>query len=343
MELAFAGLDLARPLALALLPLALLPFVPARRARADETLLPSLVWVPRERAGAWAERVWRALGALAIAATVVGLAGPGRSETSVERIGRGAELYVLLDRSSSMDATIRLPPPILGEAPRAAVTKNAVVREALGALVRARPDNRYALTLFNAAPLRVAPFGEDPALVLAALEASGIGRGPSETSMGRALLAALDDFRGRAYTGSRAILLVSDGGARLDAETRRRIARGLARERVALHFVYIRSSPNSPRLERVSTVADADLEVEEVALHAFFDGLETEYRVHEADDPESMAEVVAEIDASQNLPLTRFDRLARRDGTRVAWVAALGFAVALLALTALRRADGEAA
>ena len=332
---ALGGLDLARPFALALLPLAALPLLGLMVPGAsDDAVEPSIGWVPADRLGAAAELAWRLLGAATAALVVIGLAGPGRSETLERRIGRGAELHVLLDRSSSMDATIRLPPPGPGEAPRAPVTKNAVVREALRDLVAARPGNRYALTLFNARPIRVAPFGEDPALVLAALEASGIGRGPSDTEMGRALLGAIEDFAEREHTGSRAILLVSDGGARLDADTRARIARGLARERAALHFVYVRSSPNSPRLERVSTVADTD--VEEVALHAFFAGLDTEYRVHEAEDAGSMAEAVAEIDARQNLPLVRFDRVARVDLSRALWLAALACAVGFAALSFLR-------
>ena len=335
---ALQGLDLARPLALALLPLAALPLVP-RRGAADRLTYPSVAWLPVDRLGERVEIAWRALAAATVAAIVLGLAGPGRSEALEQRIGRGAELYVLLDRSSSMDATIRLPPPALGEAPRASVTKNAVVREALTTLIRQRPDHRYALTLFNAAPIRAAPFGEDAELVVAGLAASGVGRGPSETSMDRALLAAIDDFAARDYTGSRAILLVSDGGARLDARTRERVRRGLARERIALYFVYIRSSPNSPRLERVSTVADAELEVEEVALHVFFDGLDTEYRVYEADDAASIAEVVADIDARQNLPLTRFDRVARIDLSPWAWWLALGCCTALAALTPLRRTE----
>ena len=333
---ALDGFDLARPLALALLPLALLPFATSRLGRADAIPYPSVAWLPVDRAGAWAERAWRALAAATLACIVLGLAGPGRSETLERRVGRGAELYVLLDRSSSMDATIRLPPPALGEAPRTSVTKNAVVREAIADLVAERPGNRYALTLFNAAPIRVAPFGEDPALILAGLAASGVGRGPSETFMDRALLAAIDDFAGREYTGSRAILLVSDGGARLDEETREKVRRGLARERVALYFIYIRSSPNSPELERVSTVADAEIEVEEVALHVFFAGLDTEYRVYEADDAESMARVVAEIDARQNLPLVRFERVARVDLSRALWVAALACSVAFATLSLLR-------
>jgi len=336
--------ELAMPQALALLPLALLPLVPLVPAfgrRGDELGVGSTRWLPRDPLGTVAECLWRVLAVATIACLVVALARPATEGTRIERVGRGAEILVLLDRSSSMDAQIRLPPPALGEAPRAAITKNGVVRESLTRLVAERPDNRYALTMFNAAPMPSVPFGDDPALVRAGLDASGIGRGPSDTEMGRALIAAVETFDGRAYTGSRAIMLVSDGGARLDEETRERIRRGLARNRVALYFVYIRSSPNSPNLERVSTVA-AELasdvaSLEEIALHVFFGSLESEYRVFEADDPESMSTAVTAIDERQNLPLTWFERVPRVDLTRPWLALACAGSLVLLGLSVLRR------
>lgn len=341
--------DFLAPGALLLLPLALLPLVPllpALRHRGDELGVGSTAWLPGDPVGTLVEGLWRALAVLTIASLVVALARPASAATRLERIGRGAEILILLDRSSSMDANIRLPPPALGEAPRASITKNGVVREALSRLVAERPDNRYALTMFNVAPMPAVPFGDDPALVQAGLEASGIGRGPSDTAMGRALVAAVEAFDGRAYTGSRAIMLVSDGGARLDEETRSRVRRGLLRNRVALYFVYIRSSPNSPNLERVSTVADdlaSDVAaLEEIALHVFFGSLESEYRVFEADDPESMSAAVTAIDEAQNLPLVWFERVPRVEHTRRWLAAALAGSALLLGLSLLRRGEGVA-
>ena len=323
------------PLVLALLPLALLPLL---RSRRDAEAYPSIAWLPTDRAGRFVERSWRVFAALTIAALVVGLAGPHLSETRVERIGRGAEIAILLDRSASMDGTIRLPPPELGEKPRESYTKMDVVRGALDELLAARPDNRYALTLFNVVPIPVAPFVDDVAIVQAGLDAAGIGRGPGDTDMGRALLAAVDAFEGRAYTGSRAILLVSDGGARLDEETREALRLGLARNRIALYFVYVRSSPNSPDLETVGRAGDTSLE--EVALHVFFDQLDTEYHVHEADDPESMAAAVALIDRQQNQPLTTFERVPRTDLAQRFFASALCGALVLLAIALARRSLG---
>ena len=325
------SVDFDIPRMLLLLPLALLPLI---RRRRDSLTFPWINWLPSDPIGRLVQLLWQLLAILTIAFIIVGLARPGQSETRIERIGRGAEISILMDRSSSMDASIRRNAPKLGEQAQATQSKNDVARNALSWLLRQRPQNRYALTLFNTAPIRVAPFTDDVAIVQAGLDASDIGRGSNKTNMGLGLLAAIDGFEGRSYTGSRAILLVSDGGARLDDTVRERIQRGLERNRISLYFIFIQSSPNSPNLELVGT--DADASVEEVALHVFFKSLNSEYRVFQAEDPESMAAAVKEIDALQNLPLIYYERVARIDYSRGFYIAALACCLFLAGLTATK-------
>ncbi len=324
-------IDFDAPRLLLLLPLALLPLLLRHR---ESIAFPSVDWLPFDPMGRLVQLIWQALAILTIALVVIGLAMPGQSETAIEQIGRGAEISILMDRSSSMDAAIRRNAPEPGEQAKPTQSKNDVARNALSWLLSQRPENRYALTLFNTAAIRVAPFTDDVAIVQAGLDASDIGRGSNKTNMGLGLLAAIEGFDGRDYTGSRAILLVSDGGARLDDTTRKKIQRGLKRNRVSLYFVFIQSSPNSPNLELVGT--DADATSEEVALHVFFAGLDSQYRVFQAEDPESMAAAITEIDNLQNLPLIYYERLPRIDYSGECYAAALIFCLLLTGLTATR-------
>ncbi len=323
--------DFDDPRLLALLPLALLPLM---RRRCDSVTFPWIDWLPYDPVGRLVQLAWQLLAMLTIAFIIVGLARPGQSETRIEHIGRGAEISILMDRSSSMDASIRRNAPKLGEQAQHTRSKNDVVRKALSWLLNQRPENRYALTLFNAASIRVTPFTDDVAIVQAGVDASDIGRGPNKTDMGLGLLAAIDGFNGRSYTGSRAILLVSDGGARLDDTVRASIQRGLKRNRISLYFIYIQSDPNSPNLELVGT--DANVSVEEVALHVFFDSLDSEYRVFQADDPESIAAAITQIDQLQNQPLIYYERVPRIDYSRACFIAALTCCTFLAGLTATR-------
>ena len=83
-----------------LLPLAALPFW-----QLTGNALPhaSLAMLPPDRASTLLDVAIRATAAIAIAAVLIGLATPYRPEYSVERVGQGAEIVLVLDRSGSMD------------------------------------------------------------------------------------------------------------------------------------------------------------------------------------------------------------------------------------------------
>ena len=319
--------DFAHPAALALLPLALLPLLRRRSDTLDFSFVP---WLPVDRTGRMLGWLWRACAVLAMTGIVIGLAGPGRSGVQIQRFARGAEVLILMDRSSSMDAIPR------GLQAAGALTagdsKNKVARDLLTRFVTMRPNDRFALLTFSAAVMPVAPFTDHNQAVLAGLAATGVGRGLPDTDMAAALLAGIAAFDHRSYSGSRIILVVSDGGARLDAPTQERVRAGLARNRIGLYFIYIRSSVNSPNLVGAKPnhdAADDAAASEELALHRYFLSLATSYRLYQADDSKAMAAALAEIDRQQNLPLTFFERLPRQDESGRFYLAAL-LACALL-------------
>jgi mxaC protein len=190
------------------------------------------------------------------------------------------------------------------------------------------------LTIFSTGVMPVAPFTDHNEAVLAGLAATNLGRGLPHTDMGAALLAAVDAFHQRSYSGSRIILLVSDGGAKLDESTRMRIQAGLARNRIGLYYIYIRSNANSPNLNvDVSSSEDTG---EEMALHRFFLSLPTPYHLYQADDSTAIASALTEIDRQQNLPLSYLERVPRVDRSGIAFSSAAWSCAVLLGLGFLR-------
>ncbi|MDR1967956.1 MAG: VWA domain-containing protein [Burkholderiaceae bacterium] len=324
------SLDFTQPWMLLLLPLALLPLL---RRRSDTLVYPCLAWLPTDRVGRLVGFLWRGFAVAAMALTVFGLAGLGQSGTEVQRTGRGAEVLILLDRSSSMDAAVHTNG--LKMAGRMSQEPKAkVVRDLLSEFVAKRPDNRFAFMTFSVVPLSVVPFTQKTDTIQAAIDASAIGRGLPETRMGVALLAAIDEFEHRAYSGSRVILIVSDGGAQLDEATQQSIQAGLAREKIGLYWIYVRSGPNSPDLH-----AETDSGYgrgEELALHRFFKSLGTPYRLFQVDDSDAMAAAIAEIDRLQNFPLIIHERVPRRDYGGALYLAALLCCAGLLLCRALQ-------
>jgi mxaC protein len=309
------GLDFTHPWLLALLPLALLPLL--RRHR-DALGFSHLAWLPRDRLGQIAGWMWRACAVLTLASGIVALAGPGRPETEVMRTGQGAEVLVLMDRSRSMDERM-LPSDWRSVDPLSRLAhlsrgpeKSAVAREVLSSFVARRPDDRFSIMFFSTKPLNVVPFTEADTVVQAGIAAGGAGRGLSNTDVGRALLAGIEQFEPREYSGSRIILLVSDGGTFMTEAIQRRIRAGLQRNRISLYWIHLKSY-NSPDLDSEGPRSER---APEVALHRFFLTLRSPYRVYEAEVKEDIAKAIADVDRQQNFPLDYIERFPRADYTR---------------------------
>jgi len=332
------SIDFSYPWVLLMLPLAALPTL---RARSDALVFSYLPWLPKDPAGRVVGWLRSAFAVLAIASAIVGLAGPGRPQTQVTRTGRGAEIVVLIDRSRSMDQRMlpsdwRTIDPIVRtqQAWFRGPQKSRTARELLSRFVAERDDDRFSLMFFSGGPLPVVPFTQHDDVVQAGIVAGGTGPGLSSTDVGRALLAAIAEFDGREYTGSRAILLVSDGGAQLDPPTRRRIAAGLARNRVALYWLYLRSI-NGADLETHDPQAGA---IAEVALHRFFSSLTTPYHAYQAAEPKDLERAVADVGRQQNLPLDYLERVPRKDYDRLCFAlgALASFGLLLFSAVQLR-------
>jgi mxaC protein len=332
------------PWVLLLLPLAALPFV----VRSASPLANAwLAFAPRDRLSTALGVALRMLSALAIAALLFALAGPYRPEYSVERVGRGAEIVLVLDRSRSMDqgfAPGRPPPGARGTGPEALdyyfsqaparlrEAKGKVARQLLAEFTAQRPQDRFALVVFSTLPMRVLDFTARQEMIQAAIAAGNIGRGLSETHIGRAIEAALSLFEGRAYTGSRILLLVSDGGDRLDPDSREHLAHLLRRHRVAIYWLYLRSA-NSPGLTLAEDDSSAAAEsVPEKLLHQFFESLQTPYRSYEAGTSEALQQAMDDVNRLENLPITTHELVPRRE--LAPWAHGLALLAVLLLLAA---------
>ena len=335
------------PWVLWLLPLAVWPlFADAARPLASGWL----AFAPRDAASTIVGALLRAAAVLAPAALIVAMAGPHRPEYLVERVGRGAEIVIVLDRSRSMDQGFA-PGRAAADAPRGTgpealayyfsqaparlrESKGLVARRMLGEFTAKRPDDLFALVVFSTLPIRVLGFTQQTEAVQSAIAAGNIGRGLSETNIGLAIDAAIELFDGRPYTGSRIVMLVSDGGDRLDSDTRDRIAYLTHKLRVSVYWLYLRSA-NSPGLTRGADDSEAASDsVPEMLLHRFFQTLQTPYHAYEAGDAQALQRAIDDVDRLEKLPITYHDLVPRRD--LAPWAYALALAAVLLLLAAQR-------
>ncbi len=305
-----------------LLPLALLPWLPS--ARSAQAWYPALQWIAPDRLSRWAGWLLRACASLAIASLVVALAAPRSPETAVETVGQGAEIVVLLDRSLSMDQPFGRPSNAVLDL--GGVTKAQVAQRLIGDFARQRADDLFGLVLFSTLPLPVLPFTQRQDVIQSAIAATGFGRALGDTDVGLGLLAAASYFDGRAYSGSRVVVLVSDGGAQLDPVARERISDAYARNRIALYWLYIRSRFGPGLSTTGPTDSSADDAIPERALHRFFRSLKTPYRVYQAEDADALQKAIADLGRLERAPLQL--RLLQPGDDLRRWPLALALAAA---------------
>lgn len=292
----------ALPWMLTLLALAAVPLL---RQPAQARMFPWLALLPRDRWSDAAGMVLRILHALAIAFIAIALARPYRLDEPVQRVGRGAEIVILLDRSRSMDQSYRFD----SGAERVArwskgEPKATVARRLLAQFTARRTEDRFALVAFSAQPIAVLGLTHKPELIGAVLAASDMRPALGDTDIGRGLLGAIRTFDNQPYRGSRVIMLASDGGGHIDADMQREIAGRMKQARITLYWLYIRSFGAPSLLAETSPlVKDTSDVVAEQSLHRFFASMGSPYRAFQAESPTALQEAIDEVGRLETAPL----------------------------------------
>lgn len=300
----------SQPGALWLLLLALVPLAGHAHRRTRHTHLPL---VPPDRASTWIERGLRAAGALCVVALTLGLAGLHRPALEVERIGEGAQMVLLLDRSRSMDLPFARKSffgLLTAGQRRSADSKGRVARELLSEFVTTRTDDLMGMVVFSTFPIPVLPLTNKQAIVQASISAGNIGRGLADTDIAGGVERAIRYFEDRPFEGSRLVILVSDGAGQVDSPDRLRIAHLLRVNRVALYWIYIRSNNGPQIFEQPPAGEQAS---PERTLHEFFTAMPTPYRAYMAESPEALQQAIVDVSRLQRLPVRYADVLPRED------------------------------
>lgn len=321
------NMGVAYPWVLWLLPLSLLPLILRRHCAVSYSWL---TMIPRDGLSVLIGLALRVVPAVLIALLIIAVSSPFRAAEEVERIGAGAHIVLLLDRSRSMDEPFAGQPfnnPLGGASYE---SKGSLARRLLSDFVASRGNDMFGMVVFSTYPIPVLPLTDKQEVIQAAIQAGNIGRGLSETDVGLGLIEAIRFFDNRPYTGSRVVMLISDGGAKLSLGMRERITQLLERHRVALYWLYLRSR-NSPG---IADEVDGRVPAETAparALHTFFSGMGTPYRVYDTENPQALARAIADVNRLQNLPIRYHDLVPRRDLSALCYAAALALLIVMIA------------
>jgi len=324
------SLGVESPWLLTALPLALLPLI--NKGMRDHAH-PGLLLLPPDPLSDLLSWLLRVFAMLAMAGLILGMAGLHLQGQSVERIGHGAEIVLLLDRSNSMDNSFagRAPNGNNGEE-----SKAAAARRLLTDFVNQREHDLIGVAEYSTAPLYVMPMTENKAAVKSAIAATSTPA-LAYTHVSKGLGMALSFFQQPVVTGSRLIVLVSDGAAAIDHDSEQKLRQWFKEKQVRLYWLFLRTA-NSPGIyDPPADPRDDNAQaMPERYLHQFFTSLNIPYQAYQAESPDAMKQAIADISRLENLPIHYFERIPRRDLTGTCYLAS---AILLLLLLAAKGAE----
>lgn len=312
------------PLWLWALPLALAPWFSAGMSA---SAYPWLALLPPDLPSLAVSVLLRVLAVGATAALVLGLAGLHQSGQTVERIGQGADIVLLLDRSNSMDNTFA------GQAAQdgSEESKTAAARRLLADFTGQRQHDRIGLVEYSTSPLFVLPLTANKAAVQAAIAAS---RHPAlaYTNVSKGLAMALDFFNAMETGGSRLILLISDGAAAIDKDSEIQLRTAFKQRGVRLYWIFLRTAHSPGIFSQPADPRDDNAEaMPELYLHRFFQSLAIPYQAYEAENPGAMQQAIADINRLEHLPVHYFQQLPKKDLSAACYLWAAALLAVLLA------------
>ncbi len=318
------GIEWGQAWGLLLLPAAILPWLasPLRRVSwVSHDLLPE---DPFSRVLDWLVPLG---GSLTLGCLALGIAGPYLPERTVVRIGKGAQLVLLLDRSGSMDNTFAGRAPSGGEE-----SKGQAAARLLQAFLDRRPYDWVGVAGFSTGPLFQCPLTADREANRAAVATIALPA-LAHTHVAKGLALALDFFADLPLNGSRAILLVSDGAAVIEPAIQSRLRVAFKRHQVRLYWIFLRDA-GGPGIYQAPSDPLQDNPHARPAyyLHRFFQSLGVPYQAFEAEDPDGLQRAIRTVDRLEKQPFHYEEVRPRRDLAFPFYVVAFGGAVLLFGL-----------
>ena len=292
------------PWVLWLLPLAALPLVLERVHSRSYSWLEML---PHDPLSDLISIVLKALAVLTLLFIILGLAAPHSNEQHVERIGVGAQIALVVDRSASMDD------PFSGSTDgRVGETKSVAASRLITEFVQSRQNDMFGMITFSNSAMYVLPLSENREAILAAVRATA-GNSLFQTNIGSGLTSAAGLFDKVPNSGSRAVILLSDGAGRVDADTQQKIRDWFERMQISLYWIVLRQPGGLSIFNTEYKPPEDQALPPEIELYEFFKTLRTPFRAYEAEDPKSLAAAMNDINRREKKPIRYTEQIPGRN------------------------------
>ncbi len=313
-------MSFSNPWLLWLLPLAFLPLIFQRAHSKNYSWLEML---PHDPLSDLVGLILKVLAVLTLIFVVLGLSAPHTNQQKVERIGVGAQIGLVLDRSASMDDPFSGTVGVVGE------NKSAAAARLITKFVQSRQNDLIGMITFSNSAMHVLPLTENKQAIVAAVQATA-GNALFQTNIGSGLTSGAELFESVPDSGSRAVILLSDGAGRIGADAQQKIRDWYDRMHISLYWIVLRQ-PGGLSIFDTSYKADPDKALPaEIELYEFFKTMKTEFHAYEAEDPKTLQLAIDDINRKEKKPIKYLEKIPGKDLSNICFLIAAGMIALLL-------------
>ena len=274
-----------------LLPLAILPFI---ISVSDKYIISNINIFQQDNLSKNTNLITKIIMSLVIIISILILANPWSSSTTITKVGKGAQIVFVIDRSVSMSKAF------IGNNQNKSEIKSLATRRILKSFVESRPLDMLGIVGFSNSALYGSKITKNRDYIYAAIDAA-TGSSVNQTNIGSGISSGLFMFSEIETTGSQALVLLSDGAGKISKRVKSEISKVLSEKKINFYWIIIKE-PNDVSLFSDNTFVKGR-EPTVVKLDLFFKSLNTEYKAYEAENPDALSNAIKDIDAKEKRPI----------------------------------------
>ena len=282
--------------------------------------------IPKDRLSRIIAMVLKFIATLILLTIILGLSGPHSLQREIEKTGIGAQIALVLDRSASMDD------PFAGnDQSRVGEMKSAAAARLITDFVNSRKNDMIGMASFSNSGMYVLPLTDNKNAIISAVRATA-GNALFQTNIGSGLTTGAELFNKVPDSGSRAMILLSDGAGRIDAATQEKIKDWLGRFKISLYWIVLRQPGGISIFNTSFKARDDEPLPPQIELNEFFKTLHSPFQAYEAEDPKTLQKAIEDINQKEKKPIKYLEKIPGQDYSTHCFVASMLMMIALLTL-----------
>ena len=282
--------------------------------------------IPKDRLSRIIAMVLKFIATLILLTIILGLSGPHSLQREIEKTGIGAQIALVLDRSASMDD------PFAGNnQSKVGEMKSAAAARLITDFVNSRENDMIGMASFSNSGMYVLPLTDNKNAIISAVRATA-GNALFQTNIGSGLTTGAELFNKVPDSGSRAMILLSDGAGRIDAATQEKIKDWLGRFKISLYWIVLRQPGGISIFNTSYKARDDEPLPPQIELNEFFKTLHSPFQAYEAEDPKTLQKAIEDINQKEKKPIKYLEKIPGQDYSTHCFVAATLMMIALLTL-----------